>query len=558
MRAGRVALAAVAAFALVAGVRRINDPDYFTHLALGRAMAAAGSPFVAEPSLDVAPGPAPDGALARLAEGWLSSSGWPFQVALHGLRAALGDGAVSLAVAACAALAALLLARPLAREERPARAALGALLAVAALFVARGRIAPRPEVVGAVLLGVSLEAALAFGRRPSAWPLARLAIALAAWVPVHVTWALGAGLAGVALAARPRLDWWRARPLPVRLAAVAAAALAALGAARFAWRVAGWLAPGGLLARISEMQPTWRFPALLAQLLLLAAAAAALAWGAREGRAQRLALVAAATLLGTLVVRNLGFAALALVPAALAGLDGWTPRPLPGARAAPVACAAAGVALLGLALRDRDPPPGLGVDWRWFPRDAAEWVRTAPVGSPVFNSLDLGGYLGWAWAGEPRTFVDGRVHDAAVLEDHDAIVHGNPEGPLARRGIRTAVLQPMYSSGRLLQAVPWFLQSPGWRLVRATDALVFAAEPLPPGVAPLPSAEAWRAVLARADVLADQADAPRHLDFTRALALLQLGDARAAAEAWARGRREHPALAREYRRLGAALERGPR
>ena len=45
----RVAAGLAAALVLSLSLRQINDPDTFTHLALGRAFLAAGTPFVAEP-----------------------------------------------------------------------------------------------------------------------------------------------------------------------------------------------------------------------------------------------------------------------------------------------------------------------------------------------------------------------------------------------------------------------------------------------------------------------------------------------------------------------------
>jgi hypothetical protein len=43
------AAALAAALALALGLRRVNDPDTFTHLALGRAFLAAGTPLAGGP-----------------------------------------------------------------------------------------------------------------------------------------------------------------------------------------------------------------------------------------------------------------------------------------------------------------------------------------------------------------------------------------------------------------------------------------------------------------------------------------------------------------------------
>src|SRR6266545_4494239 len=156
-RAGVAALIAVAAFALLSGLRQINDPDYWTHLALGRAFAEAGTIFLPEPFVGApaAPDPAPAPFHERVARAYLGSE-WPFQLGLYGTFAAGGHAAVSAFVALCAALA-------------------------------------------AVLLAAALRTALAFGERPSWRPLVGLGAILALWAPVHVSWAVGAALAGLVL-----------------------------------------------------------------------------------------------------------------------------------------------------------------------------------------------------------------------------------------------------------------------------------------------------------------------------------------------------------------------
>jgi hypothetical protein len=101
--------------------------------------------------------------------------------------------------------------------------------------------------------------------------------------------------------------------------------------------------------------------------------------------------------------------------------------------------------------------------------------------------------------------------------------------------------------------VPWFLAHPDWRLVHAADALVFAHAPLPPGVVEIPRGEAWRLVLRQADLVDEQNDLPAHTEYTRAVALLQLGERDRAAFAFERGVRRAPALAGLYRAVGQTL-----
>jgi hypothetical protein len=555
-RPGAVAVAAVACFALAVCLREINNLDYWTHLGLGRAYVAAGTLVVPEPFRAVpADAPPLPGGAAALLHAAATAPGWPFQVGLHALRSVAGDAGVSILVAILAALTAALAAAPLLRERDPARAALGAAFVVAVIFVARFRFAPRPEAAAAVLLAATLALAWRWGDRPRYGTLLAIACLLVLWKPLHVTWALGAGLAGIAVAARPRLDFWRARPPAARAAAAALVAIAAVPAARFAWFVARELGGGGVLRGVTEMRPTWEFPQLLWPFLAVAGAGLGLAWGRADGRVRRLAVWVAAVAMGLVVVRNVAFAALALVPGALEGLAA-AERAVPR-RAAGWITAGAGalaVALGAVALSEKAPRAGVGVDWRYFPRASAEFVRDRGLESPVFNSWDWGGYLGWAWAGAPRTFLDGRLADAAKLEDHDAALSEEPRAVLERYGFRTVVLEPLFrNTGRLVPSLSWFLSSPEWRLVHAADALVFARTPLPPGVAEAPRAEVWRLVLAEAALRAEQGETAEHVPFTRAIALLELGDAYAARDAFGEGARRTPALAARYGELGAVI-----
>lgn len=552
-----LAVACLAAGALT--LRQVNDPDAFTHLSLGRTFLEAGSPFAPDPARGWAPVPAAPGE----ARGWLAglASGppeWPFQVALAALEARAGMEGVSVALAAVgAALAALLLVR--ARRLRdPRRLAAATGLAVAAVLAARFRLTPRPEAPAAVLLLVALGLASGWTRRPAWWRLAALAALFAGWRVLHPTWTLGALFAGAVLAGRPRLDSWRARPLPVRLAAAAVVALAAIEVGRFALLVLRGLGQGGVLAGVTEMQPAWGFPSVLWPFLGASGLALALALPGRAGRWWRLATWAGALVLGLVVVRNVALAALVQAFLALDGLDERTEAPGAGARLASLAAGPAvalALALGVLAARDRDPPLGAGVAWRWFPRDAAAFVASAGLAPTVFNSWDHGGYLGWAWRGRPPVFLDGRLEPRERLADHDALVDAAaPARVVEAYGLRTVLLEPLYrNSGRIVPAVGWLLAQPDWRLVRASDAVVFARTPLPPGVAPVPEADLFRALLARAELLETQAERPAHAPFTRAIAWLRLGEAGRAAAAWREGMEASPELAGVYPGLPEAI-----
>jgi len=531
---------ASAAFAFAVSLRQISDPDYWTHLALGRAFIQAGSLHIDEPFL-------------LTVRGAVEPLSWPFQILAYGVRSAGGEPAVSVLVAAAAAGAFLLLARLLPPSAGPWQCGAALVWLALAASVARFRFTPRPEALGYLLLALSLVLASRWARAPSLRTLGFLALLFLGWRALHVSWALGAAFVGLQLALEPRVDFWREawrRRRVVPLAAAAAGlALAAAGALRFAAFVLAELARGGLLHGVTEMRPTWEFPPVLWPYLGVSALALAMALTGRRGRWRRLALWAAALALGLAVVRNAAFALLAMAAPALDGIGRGRAEVLPrlARRPAGAAVLLTLAALLGVAWRDPDPPPGWGVPRLAVPADAAAFVKERGLAGPVFNSWDLGGYLDWAWNGSPRTFLDGRLADPALIADEEALVSAaEPEAVLSRRGFRTVLLQALYrNSGRLAPAVPWLLAHPGWRLVRASDALVFARVPLPEGLRPLAAAEAWRHVLRMAEVARTSRPEPEHALYSRALALWQLGDP-AAAEAAAEAVAAHPELAGRY------------
>lgn len=534
--------ALVAALAAALTLRLIDDPDYFTHLALGRALLDAGLRPLPEP----------------FQWGWSGLVGHDellFRLALVAWRGVAGDAGVSVGVALLSALALGLTAAAGGAPRSWPRAALALALLSLVLLVARFRLVARPELPGTVLFGGLLLAASAWARTGAARPLLGALGLLAAWAGLHVTWTLGAVLGAATAVLLLPVDAWRSRwattPRWLRWAALGAGLAAIVPIAAFGWRVLGLL-HGGVLAGVTEMLPAWRFPEVFWPLMAAIAAAAALGWGAPRGRAGRLLLVALSAAVGLVVVRNAALAALALVPPALAGLDGW--RSLGGRRAAALALAA-GLALpAGLAVRsvtDRDPAPGLGLDWTVVARDAASFAGRLP--GPHLNSWDLGGWLDLTWAGTPATFLDGRLIDPLRVRDHDAVVEATAPGQtLDRLGVRTVLLQPLYRyDGALLPVVPWLLTRPEWLLVRASDGLVFTRAPVPEGVVALPASAGWRLVAVEAARAAARSGAARHAPFVRAWALAELGERGASAAAWREAAARDPATAPGYAALAA-------
>lgn len=541
---------ALVAFAALASLRVIQDPDYFTHLALGRAFLEAGTPRIREPFLAQPAGTEPP---LLAAPGSAGPPGWPFQLALFALRSCCGDEGISIAIAAAAAaIAALLLALLPGRDVSATRIGLATTLTAAAIMVARFRFSPRAELPCFVLLALALVATSRWRARGGAGWFWGAAAAVGAWATLHPSWTMGAVAVGGALVLGRPLAWWRdllAARRWVLVPGLAALALAAWAALRFAIAVTGELR-GGVFAAVTEMRPAWEFDELFVPYLSLSAAALLLGWGAREGRWGRLLVWGFAFGVGLVVVRNVAFSALTMMAPALEGLAGTRPwREEPSTdRAAPWAAALALAAFAVIAVRDRDPPWGLGVDWPMFPRDAAAFVKERGLPGPVFNSWDFGGYADFAWGGSPRTFLDGRLGTGAIVADHDAITEAtDPDRVLIERGFRTLLIKPLYqNSGNLVPIVPRLLADPRWSLVRASDALVFVRAPAPAGVERLDGRQGWLAVARQAAHFARNARAAVAAPYVRAIALSNAGRTEEAGAAWREAVRDNPALERRF------------
>lgn len=553
------ARAAAGGAALLAGVmmlRKINDPDFWTHLALGRAMARFGTPWIAEPFVNPAPVVAsgPAGLLDWARAVALPPPAWPFQRALFGLYELGGGAAVSLAVAALAAsLAWLLLSGPLGREERVF--SLGDVgLVVAALAAARFRLVPRPEILALLCLIAALRLTRNWQQEPRWRTLGLLFLLLVGWRTVHVTWAMGAAFSLLMLLTEPRLDYWRRRPAWQKALGMALVAAAAVGAVRFGWIVVQGFGAGGVYQTITEMRPTWEFTSIFWPYLGVAFLAMLLAYQRTDFRRGRMTVAFAAALIGVVVVRNAAFSVLVL---AFLGLEGSVRDGVRSRVNAASAWASVGLAawLVAAAVVDRDPPLGVGVEWDWFPRDAAAFVKNRALPPEVFHLWDHGGYLDWAWDGRPQTFLDGRISDSGRSEDHDRILEGRGiEEVLERRSVGTVLLEPIWrNSGQLMPAVGWFLSSPAWQLIRASDSLVFVRKDSVDGGDAVPADLAWRVVEERVRVVMRQAEPPTHAPFTLAIARMRQGDEEGARRMIAKAAAADPATGRFYAGLAEYL-----
>jgi hypothetical protein len=98
-----------------------------------------------------------------------------------------------------------------------------------------------------------------------------------------------------------------------------------------------------------------------------------------------------------------------------------------------------------------------------------EFLRENPVPGNMINFFDIGGFLDWQLYPHALTFIDGRAHDRAVFNDHQAIMAALPGWELIveKYGATYMVLKSMDSSGRVLPIVTTLATHSDWELVFA-------------------------------------------------------------------------------------------
>lgn len=523
-----------------AALRQIDDPDYWTHLFVGRLYAQDWQRFLRDPALIFSD---------RIAE-------WPFQIMVYALESFGSHPLVCYATALLVTLILLPLVRRATVPLEPAKGLLLLLFLVGVVWVARFRFVPRPELLAYLLFSLALWLVYAWLERPDKAQLFGVLALLLCWRSVHASIYVGAPLLlAVAVVIPGRAGWERLwqqktnrRSLLVALPIVG---LLLYGVVRFLLTIIPFLGSGGLLSGVTEMRPTWEFPELFWPYLAVVIVAVVLAGLLPEGRYRRFFLLGLALVPGLLAARNV---ALSLIFMAFVAVEGARAWPLPAwLRSAQRALSILVLLVLfgsGVYMvRMPSPAWGAGVQWEYFPRRAATYVVQQHLPAPVFNNWDCGGYLNWQWQGAPAPFLDGRLGSKDLLDDHDRILEADGyEEILARRGFATLLIQPFYlNSGRLLPVVGRLLGDRRWSLVDASDALVFVRTAELNGRTPLTADAGWQLVLRQADRLGRLDSNMHHLEFTRGMALLALGRGEDARRAFHRGFAAAPELTDSYR-----------
>jgi len=440
---------------LTLGPRLLNDPDSYSHIAVGRWIMAHGAVPASDPfsfSMHGAP--------------WITFE-WLSEVIYAAVYALSGWAGVVALAAAAIALAFGLLTRFLLRELSPTPAL---LMVIAAVVLSAPHMLARPHVLTLPIM-VAWAAALVrcMDRRapPPYWALPLLVL----WANLHGSVVLALGLIGPAvleaLLDEKRSDWPRVllRWLPFTALAVAACCLTPYGPGSLLMPLKT-LGLGPALGWISEWRPQ-DFGHVGAFELLLLAGIFALSRGVT------LPVVRALVVLGLIhfalaQVRNADLLAM-LAPlylaAPLARQFGARAEDEPAgpARGGNRAAVAAMIVATGLLLvRDLRPPP------HNTPAAAVANAGLAGAG-PVLNDYSFGGYLIFAGI---STFIDGR----GELYGGQFIVRYNRDVSLADLGDFLKLLDQYKLGATLLApdtpAVALLDRQPEWQRVYSDDVAV--------------------------------------------------------------------------------------
>ena len=503
--------ALVAAAAFVLAVTRVEDPDTWTHLALGRLMVESrGLPsheLLAFPSVALP----------------YHDTEWLFDVVLYLAFLVAGLAGIVLLKAATVALAFWIVFKDASLPREPAadrslRAWIAAAVLLACLPMVRYRFVERPDIVLMVCLGFTIYALDAYrleGRRVIyALPL------------VHVLWAnmhpsviltlvpFGAVLAGglgLRVLGRARGIELPGTPSARQLRTVATVLVVSLLACllnprgveslTLPFRLAGmrWA-----IQEITELQrPSLDlYPGvyILAVLLLLVLVA-----GWRLAAVVPALLVLPFAYLGLTGVRFIFLFTIVAAPVlartlAVLALSSSAVRLRRPVVAAAVTAVAVGALAAGLAmahvrpLADGRKSAGLGVDARFVPEGALRYLDGIGMSGRLFNAFHFGGYIAWRDFPRRSAIVDGRGYLPAGLAEEIHFARAYPDH-LARLqttyGFEAALMDyPLYSGEGLENLAPgadWGLASPDWALVYWDDyALVY-----------LKRTSRWDAVIAR-------------------------------------------------------------
>ncbi len=417
------------AIAALLGVKRLGDNSFLTHLATGRLILGGHAPHVDPYSFTA-------GGRPWVVQSWLASV---FDASVEKLG---GLGVLRWVTGALMGLMVALIWRLTARGgDLMIRVAVTALATGAGIFWW----GERPQMLAFVLMALMIVVTV---ERRSMWWLAPI---FAVWVNVHASWPVGLALLAAigfceTLARRTpgsgglRRDVIDGTVSPV-VVATCASVLGAL-VSPYGWSLLRF--PLDMAQRSDTLRyiVEWQSPKLwsadtaaLGVLLVLVGVGV---W--RRGHRSRLLLGGAVLAMAAVSARNVPVGALALVPFAAAGLEGWgsVGRPAPLSRRTLVVSAVLVLALAGGIVSvtpphvNLDPYPAALVDQLAQRR----WVATP--GIQVVAPDYVGNFLEARFGADANAFIDDRaeVYPLSVIEDYVGLLKGRSDwrGTLDRYG----------------------------------------------------------------------------------------------------------------------------
>jgi tetratricopeptide (TPR) repeat protein len=495
------AIPVAAAFALA--LTRIDDPDAFTHLALGRNLVELHGFPTHEPF-----------SFPSLGQPYYNSE-WLFDVVLYAAYLAGGTAGVVVLKAAIVALTVAILwldsrawGEP--ASVQPAGLAIRVAVLTATVLMISHRFVERPDIALMVFLAFTIYALNAYleaGRRL----ILLLPLVQVLWANAHPSVVVGlvpfvAVLGGgVALRVGTRLieRWWRppAASIPSwrQLGTVAVVLLGVLVASVVnPYRLDALTVPFTLAdmpwfrQEILELQPprpsAWPGPYVMTALLVLSLLRLVARLPVIPGL-----LALPFVRLGLSAVRFVFLLELVAAPILARNLVVITVadrRPLARRLLLGGALAAVGLAVVAVVasgagigpLADPRKAPGFGVNERWVPEGALRYLDARGVQGRLFNAFHFGGYITWRDFPRRVPIVDGRGQlTPSVLEEvHFARAYPRHLQELqARFGFEVAVMDyPTYSGDAVAEVLgpdaDAALASPQWALVYWDDvALVY-------------------------------------------------------------------------------------
>lgn len=403
VRAALLAALAVAACAAIS-FRPMYEPDLWWHLAQGREAAAGRLVHSNLFNFLYAGYPQP-------------YTPWLFDLGGYLAWQAAGGAGIQAAQAAVLTLAFVLVFRAC-----RCRAATPEIIAVLILgfAVIEPRALPRPHLAsfaGLAACVLLIERARTRRRaRPLWWAIPVVAL----WSNLHVEVFLGLLLLGLFSAAELIRPVALPRREALRAAAITAAAAAATLANPYGWGIAAYLAENWRvpqLLNIAELRPAY-LPNYRPFFVYLLLCWALLIWQVRKAPPADLA---AAIIFGLLGLRFLRFTPLVFLvsaPAVAAALSQLVRRGVDGR--AVVATALAAIILTArqplVVFTRLDVGTQAVAPREFFPADLGGTLRSLGLEGPMFNSMNLGGYLAWEMYPQARIFQDSRLQ--AVPPEH--------------------------------------------------------------------------------------------------------------------------------------------